>query len=131
MSLRFRFALIIAPWPILMGLAFRARMADAFDPSASAFGTNWPGDVAHVALFGAVEVAVLIAIMRPWSYRRSWGRAALAAILFAAYGLFTLLVGMHAGSILGIHALWLLALGVSMAITAFVSVLAPEGKAAA
>jgi hypothetical protein len=54
------------------------------------------------------ELGVLVAILRPWSYQKSWGRAlgALGACLPLTF--FALLLTMHAGSVASVHALWML-----------------------
>lgn len=59
----------------------------------------------------SVEFALLLEIVRPWSYRRSWARSASAFLMFMLIGSVGTLLAMHAGGILAVHALW--ALGIA------------------
>jgi hypothetical protein len=131
MTARLRTLIVAASWPVLVALALWARARSPIDPSGSGRGQNWAGDLEQVAVVGAVEVIVLLAILRPWSYRRSWGRAFGAAVLYGLYGLLSFVAGMHSGSIVGMHELWLLAIAATMVVSALVSLLAPEPDAAA
>lgn len=56
----------------------------------------------------AIETALLVAILRPWSFVRSRGRLVLALAVFVPWTLLRLVVGMHAGPIALRHDLWLL-----------------------
>ncbi len=56
-----------------------------------------------------VELVVLALILRPWSYRRSWGRSAVALVVILPWTL--LWAGlMHQGGVLVVHAMWLVSL---------------------
>jgi hypothetical protein len=75
---------------------------------------NHPGALLTWGLWLAGEVAVLYLVLRPWSYRRSWGRALLALVLCAPPLLLALLVLIHSGGIMAWHAMWLLAVFVTL-----------------
>jgi len=123
-------ALAIA-WLALMAAAYWARRRSSFDPLSRAFGHNWPGDLQNVALYGGLEILILTIIVRPWSYDRSWGRALIATGLLIPYTAFALVATMHAGTIIFIHALWLVALLVAMLMLTLVSLIRSPIRAAA
>ena len=56
-----------------------------------------PGELARILTVAAGEIIVLLAILRPWSYRRSWGRALLAFAVLSPWLLLWGAVGLHAG----------------------------------
>ena len=92
-----------------------------FDPSASTYGANWPGDTRSNLLWGLAETMVWMAIIRPWSYRHAWARAAVASLLFLGWGVLKILVCMHCGPIQGGRGLWLLLIGMGTGVLAIVS----------
>ena len=96
-------------WPVaaLMLVAAAADPA-SFDATSYQYGMNWPGDLREDLWDTAVEAAVLVLLLRPWSFRDSIGRLVLALVLFLPWTLFNLLVGMHSGPIGNAHELWLL-----------------------
>lgn len=55
----------------------------------------------------SVEVLVLYLILRPWSYCASWGRAAVAFLLFAGWTVLGGIGTMHSGRIGTFHWAWL------------------------
>ena len=93
---------------VLAAMTLRALHRDPYvvDPRRRGNGQNWPGDLSTELWLGAAELLVLFLILRPWSYRRSWGRALVALVLFIPWTLFTAMLGMHAGSINGAHLVW-------------------------
>jgi hypothetical protein len=111
---RLRRALLLAA-PFLVGLAvlygmlLMALRRDPYvvDEARRGYHQNWPGDVSHELTFGVAELVVLALILRPWSYRRSWGRALFALAIFIPWTLFFAIVGIHAGSVNGAHLFWL------------------------
>ena len=62
----------------------------------------------------SVEVLLLYLILRPWSYRRSWGRAAIAFFLFAGWTILGGIGTMHSGRIGTFHWGWLLLVTVGL-----------------
>ena len=95
-------------WPVAALLMLTAAGPANFDASASQYGMNWPGDLPRILQRSAIETALLVAILRPWSFARSGGRLVLALAVFVPWTLLSLVVGMHAGPIAGRHDLWLL-----------------------
>lgn len=61
-----------------------------------------------VAVF--VEFSLLVAIVRPWSYCRSWLRSVTAFGLFSVIGVLAMVFAMHMGVVVTLHALWTLAI---------------------
>jgi hypothetical protein len=116
--------------PVLWMLAAAASMAallvqawsrGELDPAGESPMANAPGDLAHFLLIGAVEFAVLTAILRPWSYHHAPGRALLALALWTPWALFGLMVCMHCGPTGGALALWRLGMIVALFAAAIVS----------
>ncbi|MEO7733557.1 MAG: hypothetical protein ABIY55_21520, partial [Kofleriaceae bacterium] len=71
---------------------------------------NWhnrPGDLSAFVIMTVVELLVILAILRPWSYSRSWKRPLFAATLFMPWLLLFGAVIVHSGGIMVIHAVWL------------------------
>jgi hypothetical protein len=88
---------------------------------------NWhnaPGDLWTFGLLLAAEVAVLYAVLRPWSYRRSWGRAVLALALCTPPLLIAIVLLIHSGGIMALHALWLMVVFALLLVCTVVSALA-------
>ena len=60
-----------------------------------------------------VSVLVIVsAILRPWTYRRNWGRALGALALLVPWTGLSIVMTMHAGGIVALHALWLMLVAV-------------------
>jgi hypothetical protein len=75
-------ALRIAPLPLLwlttVILMARSWAGDPYDPTLEGtdrYGHNHDGALTDGVAFTVIELAVLLAILRPWSYDRSWGRS--------------------------------------------------------
>jgi hypothetical protein len=98
----------VAALGVLAAMALLALHRDPYvvDPGRRGYGQNWPGDLSNAMWLGAFEVLGLLVVLRPWSYRRSWGRALVALALFVPWTLVAAMLGMHAGSINGAHLLW-------------------------
>jgi hypothetical protein len=92
-----------------------------FDPDARMFGANWPGDLRRSLTQGLVEVAIWTVMIRPWSYRHSWGRALITGPLCVGWGIFQAILCMHCGTMLSGHALWLLVVGLGTLVAGVVS----------
>ena len=67
--------------------------------------------VLWVTLFMATQASVLFAILRPRSYRRSWGRALVAFLVSLSFLALGIVGAMHAPPPWSIYLLWLLAIG--------------------
>jgi hypothetical protein len=99
-------------WLVTAFLMVRDDLNDPYNPNLegiASYGHNHQGALWQTMLITLLELAVLYAILRPWSYRRSWGRAVAALALFLPVAAFSMLMTMHAGGILSIHFFWLVA----------------------
>jgi hypothetical protein len=85
------------------------------------YGHTYASELAHVLRLTAAEIPVAAALLRPWNYRRSWGRALTAATLLAPWLLLRAGVGMHAGPATHAHTLWLALFWIGLVSTALVS----------
>ena len=103
---------LVLLWLVTALLMVRDDANDPYNPSlegTARYGHNHQGALWQTLLLTVVELAVLYAILRPWSYRRSWGRAVAALALFLPMAAFSTLMTMHAGGIVSLHLLWLVA----------------------
>ncbi len=106
---------------LLALLIIHGQRIGGFDPTRRLYGVNWPGDLAAAVWRGALWLGLLVLLVRPWSYRRSWGRALAAFLFFGAAGVLLLMAGMHAGPTLHAPALWMLLVAPGCLIAAAVS----------
>ena len=113
---RVRVRWLVAALPALAWLAGAGMLlrppADpsAFDATASEYGRNWPGDLASMLLRSGVEAALLVLVLRPWSFRLVPDRVLPAAALATALAVLHLVVGLHGGPVIHAHELWLVLL---------------------
>ena len=111
-------------WPLALfagavALMITSWQADPFDPSLEGtrrYGHNHDGALVEIGLWTLAELVILYAVLAPGSVGRRVWRAIAALLLFAPWTLVSLLLVMHAGGILGIHALWLMAVDVGITI---------------
>lgn len=88
-------------------------LGDPYSPlreGTAAYGHNHAGALTDGLLFSLAELILVGLILRPWSYRQSWGRAVAAWVAFVPWTLMAMMMTMHAGGVLLIHFVWLLAL---------------------
>jgi hypothetical protein len=90
-------------------------------PEGPMRGHTYPGELADVLGVTAVEFLAATVLLRPWSYRRSWGRALIAAAVFAPWSFIRMVMGMHAGPATHAHSLWMLLFCVGLVGAAVVS----------
>ena len=86
---------------------------------------NWhnrSGDLPFFLGLMSAELAVLLAVLRPWSYHHSWGRALSAALLITPWLFLGVVVLIHSGGIMVAHVLWLAVTWVALLATTVVSV---------
>jgi hypothetical protein len=98
---------------LTLGLMWRSAMNDPGPTGLPNDLPNWhnrPGDLNRNALLVVAEALVALAVIRPWSYARSWGRALAAVTLFAPWVLLNFMFMVHSGGIMVLHTLWLVAL---------------------
>ncbi len=79
--------------------------------------------VVGFSLFGMLECATLTLVIRPWSYRRSWGRAFVALLLFLPWSLLSLAFTMHMPPVVIFHAFWTLLVSAGLLVTLVITVL--------
>ena len=77
------------------------------------YGYHVPGELLQNLLLSVAELGLLLLVLRPWSYRGSWGRALLAFVLIAPWWLFYFVTTLHAGPVTHVHAFWLLGLALA------------------
>ncbi len=72
------------------------------------------GSVLWIVLLMTLEGAVLAAILRPWSYARSWGRALVGFGVAGGFFAFGALGLMHAPPYYGYYSLWMLVIAIGL-----------------
>ena len=94
-------------------VAMRMRASMEQDPGATGLlGDlpnlhNRPGDLRQFILMSGVELCLVLLLLRPWSYRRSWGRALTALVLLAPWTFLFLAMAVHSGGVMIWHLKWL------------------------
>src|SRR5262245_61180102 len=120
-----RTALLPLSWVALFANMTWLRYMRPFGRSAEhpGYGENHPGDLPMAYAISATEVAILLAITRPWSRDPIWRRALAALLLFGPWTVVWIAAGMHAGSIESAHVLWRLAITLGLIVTVLVSMI--------
>jgi peptidoglycan/LPS O-acetylase OafA/YrhL len=98
-------------WPLAALMILVGWQGGDVDPTASRYGQDWPGDLAFELRRSAIEAALLVVVVRPWSFARSrWRRwrLVLALVLFLPWTLLGLMTGLHSGPSRHYHDLWLM-----------------------
>jgi hypothetical protein len=109
-------ALLWSAFPMAAFLILAAAVDRAeFDPSATHYDKNWPGDLQWTLIQAAIGTVVLALILRPPSFSDSVDRLILALALFVPWTALNLLTTTHTGEIVGAHLFWLLMVCVSLA----------------
>jgi hypothetical protein len=101
---------------------------DPFDSQRLAHPNGHNGAGAFIAgvVWISIELVVLQLILRPWSYQRSWGRSLCALMVSIPWLGFSVLMMMHGGGIVRLHALWILVIAVAMLTVTFFSAIAAD-----
>jgi hypothetical protein len=102
-------------WAATTAVMIRQWQNDPYNPAlkgTASYGHNGPGALEWGVLYATLDLAVLCLVLRPWSYDRSWRRAAIALLLFTPWALLNVITLMHAGSVWATHimsavAIWL------------------------
>jgi hypothetical protein len=68
---------------------------------------NLSGELTTTLLLITAEIAIMYAILRPWSYYRAWRRASIATFAFVPWTFGYFVAGQHAGSMNASHWAWL------------------------
>lgn len=115
---------LLALWLIAVWAMWRSHQLDPFDPTLQGtdrYGHNGEGDFKTFFIITLVELAVLYIVLRPWSFRRSFGRLLVVLVLFMPWTFLSMLASMHAGSIVSLHWLWLVAVDAVLFVCAVVA----------
>jgi hypothetical protein len=94
-------------WTVGVLLVWRGAVRGTPNVEHPGYYANLPGEGATTVVVLTVEVLTLYALLRPVSYRRSWGRALIALGCFGAWTFIYFIAGRHAGPINANHLLWL------------------------
>lgn len=98
-------------WLAIVVLMIQSHLDDPYNPAltgTAAYGHNHEGALLQGMIWTFTEVVIVSAILRPWTYRRNWGRALAALALLVPWTGLSLLLTMHAGGIVALHTLWLM-----------------------
>lgn len=109
---RVRYFIPVALWLVTVVLAIRDYVGDPPDPTrlgTAAYGHNSEGVLTLVLPLTLVELGVALVLLRPQG-RRSWLRVVAALVGFLLWAAASLLMTMHAGGVLALHAAWVVAL---------------------
>jgi hypothetical protein len=127
-SSRTRHAWLPLAWLLgLAAIAFAYRSGPLSPASVQELGVNYAGEWRGVAGLLTGEVALLYAILRPWSYRASWLRPGVALLMFGPWSFLYFIASMHGGSITGWHLLWLILVDIGLLGATLVSASAAAG----
>jgi hypothetical protein len=108
-------------WALTALLMARDWANDPYDPTNDRYGHNHEGALTDGLVMTSVELVVLVAILRPWSYDRSWVRSLVATVLLAPWTMLSMMMSMHAGGIVFIHLFWIFLVLVGLSVTFLVS----------
>src|SRR6185503_9781909 len=92
-----RVALLPALWAAIALMMARDWSKDPYDPrleGTDRYGHNGEGALGEILVLSLVELAVLLAILRPWSYDRSWGRSLVATVLLLPWAMLSMVFSM-------------------------------------
>lgn len=92
---------------VMMALDWRADPHDPALVDTDRYGHNHDGALGDGLVLTLIELAILVAILRPWSYDRSWGRALVAVILLLPWTTLSMMLSMHQGGVVVLHFAWL------------------------
>ena len=104
--------------------------SDPYDPALTgtdAYGHNGEGGLSFGLMLTGIEALVLLFALRPWSYTaRSWARPLVTLGAALPWTLLSALLTMHAGGIIVLHLLWLLAVDAALAVLTVAMALAAQ-----
>ena len=107
-----RYAPLIAAWLLgLVAVFVEGREPNPYLIYVRHLQPPFPYPLEGVLIVGAfvtAQVVLLLAVLRPATYRRSWGRSALAVLVCIAFACYTALGLMHAPPYIAAYFLWLL-----------------------
>ena len=100
------------------------------DPGPSGLSGDLPnwhnrdGDLSFFVTLLIVELAVVLFILRPSTYQRSWGRALSATATVTVWTIPFLLTILHSGNVMVSHVVWLLGVAALLGALSVASLLA-------
>lgn len=100
-------------WAATVAAIVRDHLGDPFDETrvgTAAYGHNAPGALGLALGATLLELLLILMILRPGSYLRSWGRPLVGLVVLAPLLGLSLVMSLHAGGIMLIHLLWVLVL---------------------
>jgi len=120
----FATALPFLAWTAVAAAMVRAWQRDPYNPSlkgTESYFHNPAGALGTGILFISIDVLVLYAVLRPWSYHLSWRRALGALLLFTPWAVLNTFSLVHAGSVWATHVMAVLAIWLGLALLLAVS----------
>jgi hypothetical protein len=117
-------ALPLLVWTVVTATMVRGWHRDPYDPSlrgTESYFHNPAGALTTGIRFISIDILVLYAVLRPWSYDRSWRRALAALVLFTPWAVLNTFSLMHAGSVWATHVMAVLAIWLGLALLLAVS----------
>jgi len=91
-------------------------------PDHPGYGENFPGVLPVEYGISITEVAILLAILRPWTREPIWRRGLVALVLFGTWSVLGGLGYTHGGSIEHAHSTWRLVITLGLMVTVLASV---------
>ena len=120
-----RTAAIPCLWLAFATMMTSAHLADPPSPGDAERGANVEGAL-QVALGASfTEMLVFLALILPWSPRRSGGRLLLCWGVFAPWLTLTALMSLHGGPVILLHLLWVLVLVGALTVWTATHLIAP------
>jgi hypothetical protein len=104
---------LAALWAVAAAGMVSSSLRDPYDPALQGtqrYGHNHQGALREGLVASLVELAVLYVVLQPWMKSgRTWLRVLAVLVPLVPWTLFSGVLCMHAGDIVVIHFLWLLA----------------------
>jgi hypothetical protein len=114
---------LMALWMVWTGIHDQGSFEPGYHQSEG-YGRDPEGAYLVGLAVSLVELALLYGVLQPWKKGGvSWVRTLGLLVLLAPWTMFSLFLCMHAGSTFTIHALWLLAVDIFLAVAFIVSVI--------
>jgi hypothetical protein len=117
-------ALPFLAWTAVTAEMVRGWLRDPYNPAlkgTDSYFHNPAGALGTGILVISIDILVLYAVLRPWSYHRSWRRALAALVLFTPWAVLNTFSLMHAGSVWATHVMAVLAIWLGLTLLLGVS----------